>query len=314
MLKNNFIASTSTGLSLALFTALLWGTLPIALASILLSLDGVTITWFRFTFAAIICFFWQIYHGNLAEFTALKQKDWFILTLAGIFLIADYVGFTLTLNYISPIAATVFSQVTPFFLCIGGIIIFKERLSVVQVLCFIFLFIGLIFFFNDSLTTVLSEREMLMIGAVVAILSSLVWVFYALLQKSLLKRLSATNILLYIYALAILLLGPISDLNGFVKLDGYDWLVLLFCALNTVIAYGAFAQSMKHIDTTQVSTIISTIPLFTIALSYCAFLFWPQYFIFKEINILGWVGVFMVVASVLIFNKAGYKKTSLKSE
>jgi drug/metabolite transporter (DMT)-like permease len=308
MLKNNFIASTTTGLSLALFTALLWGMLPIALASILLSLDGVTITWFRFTFAAIVCFFWQLYQGELNEFTQLTTRDWFILNLAGIFLIADYVGFTLTLNYISPIAATVFSQVTPFFLCIGGIIIFKERLSFVQILCFIVLFIGLVFFFNDSLTTVLSEREMLMIGAVVAVLSSLVWVFYALLQKCLLKRLSATNILLYIYALAILLLAPISDLNGFVKLDGYDWLVLLFCALNTVIAYGAFAQSMKHIDTTQVSIIISTIPLFTIALSYGAFLLWPQYFIFKEINVLGWLGVFMVVTSVLIFNKAGNNK------
>jgi len=311
MLKNNFNASKSKGLSLALFTALLWGILPIALASILLSLDGVTITWFRFTFAAVICFLWQLHQGKLNEFKQLTARDWFILTLAAVFLIADYVGFTLTLNYISPIAATVFSQVTPFFLCIGGIIVFKERLNLMQILCFVFLFIGLMFFFNDSLSAVLSEREMLVVGAVVAVLSSLVWVFYALLQKSLLKRLSATNILLYIYVLAILLLGPISDLHGFVKLDGYDWLVLLFCALNTVIAYGAFAQSMKHIDTTQVSTIISTIPLFTIALSYLAFLLWPQYFVFKEINILGWLGILMVVASVLIFNKAGDKREVL---
>jgi len=279
-----------------------------ALAAILASLDGVTITWFRFTIAAVICFIWQSYRGKLNEFAQLTFRDWLILTLAGIFLIADYVGFTLALNYISPISATVFSQVTPFFLCIGGIIVFKERLNFIQILCFACLFIGLLFFFNDSLTAVLTEQEMLVVGAVIAVLSSLIWVFYALLQKSLLNRLSATNILLYIYALAIFLLMPVSDLHSFVKLDSYDWLILLFCALNTVVAYGAFAQSMRHIDTTQVSVIISMIPLFTIALSYLAYLLWPQHFIFDQINVLGWLGIFMVVASVVIFNKSGTKE------
>jgi len=308
MSKNNFIAKPTVGLSLALLTVLLWGILPIALATILLSLDGVTITWFRFSVAALICFLWQLYRGKLNEFMKLTSRDWYILTLAGVFLIADYVGFTLTLNYISPIAATVFSQVTPFFLCIGGIIVFKERLNAIQVGSFICLFIGLMLFFNDSLTTVLIEQKMLIIGAVIAMVSSLVWVFYALLQKSLLKRLSATNILLYIYILAIILLGPLSDLHAFANLDGYDWLILLFCALNTVVAYGAFAQSMKHIETTQVSVLISTIPLFTIALSYGAYLLWPKYIIFDQINSLGWLGVFIVVTSVVIFNKAGSKE------
>jgi drug/metabolite transporter (DMT)-like permease len=307
MLKNNFTTSTSIGLSLALLTVLLWGILPLALVFILNSLDGVSITWFRFTVAAILCFCWQVYRGKLKEFTQLTQKDWTILTLAALFLIADYVGFTFALNYISPIAATIFSQVTPFFLCIGGILFFKERLSFTQVMCFVFLFIGLIFFFNDSLTTVLTNQKMLIIGAAITVLSALIWVFYALLQKRLLKKLSATNILLYIYCLAIVILGPFSDMNSFVQLDVYDWLILVFCALNTVIAYGAFAQSMKHIDTTQVSMIISTIPLFTIALSYLAFIIWPKYFTFDHINLIGWIGILLVVTSVVIFSKARYK-------
>jgi len=308
MLKNNFIASTSTGLYLALLTVLLWSILPIALVATLPVLDGISITWFRFTVAAILCFFWQLYRGKLKEFSQLTKKDWSILTLAGLFLIADYVGFTLALNYISAIAATVFSQVTPFFLCFGGIIFFKERLSLIQVLCFVFLFVGLVFFFNDSLAAVLTNKEMLVTGAVIAVLSSLIWVFYALLQKSLLKRLSATNILLYIYGLAIVILAPFSDIDAFITLDADTWLVLLFCALNTVVAYGAFAQSMKHIDTTQVSMLISTIPLFTIALSYLAFITWPMKFTFDEINLAGWLGIVMVVASVIIFNQAGQNK------
>ncbi len=305
MLKDTFVASKSTGLSLALLTVLLWSILPIALVSILSVLDGISITWFRFTVAAILCFCWQSYRGKLKEFTQLTIKDWSVLTLAGLFLIADYVGFTLALNYISAIAATVFSQVTPFFLCLGGIILFKERLSLIQVLCFVCLFIGLVFFFNDSLTGVLTNTEMLITGAAIAVLSSLIWVFYALLQKSLLKRLSSTNVLLFIYGLAIVILAPFSDIEALSQLDSYDWLVLIFCALNTVIAYGAFAQSMKHIDTTQVSMLISTIPLFTIAMSYIAYMAWPKSFVFDEIDLVGWLGILMVVASVITFNQAG---------
>ena len=308
MLNNNFIVSTSTGLSLALLTVLLWSILPIALVSILSVLDGVSITWFRFSVAAILCFLWQVYRDKLKGFSQLSRKDWSILTLSALFLIGDYVGFTLALNYISPIAATVFSQVTPFFLCLGGILFFKERLSITQVLCFVFLFIGLVCFFNDSLTGMLTNKEKLITGAVLTVLSALIWVFYALLQKSLLKRLSATNILLYIYGLAIIILAPFSDIGAFKTLDGNDWLVLLFCALNTVVAYGAFAQSMKHIDTTQVSMLISTIPLFTIALSYITFITWPMHFTFDEIELIGWLGIFMVVASVIIFNQAGQTK------
>ena len=166
--------------------------------------------------------------------------------------------------------------------------------------------------FNDSLTAVLTNKEMLITGAAIAVLSALIWVFYALLQKSLLKRLSSTNILLFIYSLAIIILAPFSDIGAFFTLDGYDWLILLFCALNTVIAYGAFAQSMKHIDPTQVSMLISTIPLFTIALSYLTFIIWPMYFTFDEIDLIGWLGIFMVVASVIIFNKAGQAKKKCK--
>jgi drug/metabolite transporter (DMT)-like permease len=42
------------GLSLAVVTALLWGTLPLALKVALQQIDGITITWCRFTVSAIV--------------------------------------------------------------------------------------------------------------------------------------------------------------------------------------------------------------------------------------------------------------------
>ncbi len=134
-----FQSNTTTGILLAVLTAFLWGTIPLALVYCLVYLDGVTITWFRFTVAAVVCFIWQLHKDRLKEFSHLNLKEWSILILAGIFLIVDYVAYTMALNYISPVATTIFSQATPFFLCIGGVIVFKERLNLVQVLSFIVL-------------------------------------------------------------------------------------------------------------------------------------------------------------------------------
>ncbi len=302
MNKLTFVSNPTTGVMLAILTAVLWSSVPIALKASLSTLDGITITWFRFTIAAIICFLWQFNRGNLTEFVRLSFRDWIYLTLAGFFLIADYVGYTMALNYISPITVTIFSQIMPFFLCLGGIIVFKERLNLIQSLGFVSLLIGLILFFDDSMTVAIANQSMLIVGAMIAILSALIWVFYALLQKVLLKRLSATNILLFVYLLAIILLGPLSNMNGFTKLDGIDWSILFYCAFNTLIAYGAFAQSMKHIDTTKVSSIIATIPLLTIALSYLGYIIWPEHMTFDSINFLGWLGIVLVVVSVIAVN------------
>ena len=311
MSDSKFVANNTTGVLLILLTATLWAVVPIALVYCLAFLDGVTITWFRFTLAAVLCFLWQIKRKQLNEFANLNKKDWLILFFAGVFLIIDYIGYTIALNYISPITTTIFTQATPFFLCIGGIIFFKERLSVIQVICFVIIFIGLALFFNDSLASAMTEQTSLVIGVIITVLAALTWVFYALLQKCLFNKLSSTNILLFIYILAIITLAPFSDLSQFNKIDSYGWIVLIFCGLNTVVAYGAFTQSMRHIDTTKVSTIIATIPLITIVAAYLAYIIWPNYYKFDQINPIGWLGIILVVGSVVIFNRKGSQSVKL---
>ena len=44
------------GLTLSLTTVFLWGLLPIALKGVLLQMDAVTVTWYRFAVAAIFVF------------------------------------------------------------------------------------------------------------------------------------------------------------------------------------------------------------------------------------------------------------------
>ena len=39
---------------------------------------------------------------------------------------------------------------------------------------------------------------------------------------------------------------------------------MIFCGLNTLIAYGSFAEAMVHIEASKVSTVLALTPLITV--------------------------------------------------
>lgn len=291
-----------SGLIMVSITVLFWGILPIALVFTLSLQDGTTITWFRFVVAAVLCLSYQAAKGRLKEFKTLTLREWAILSAATLFLITDYLLFIYGLNYIDPSAMQVLSQATPLFLALGGILFFKERLSRFQVACFVTLFLGLGMFFNASISNLSFGESDFMTGALIAVSASFVWAIYALLQKRLVRKISSTNILLFVYLVAVIALLPASDLGSFKTLTGIDWVILAFCALNTLVAYYSFSESLNYWPTTHVSSALALIPLATIFASFGAYQLWPDMIPFPELNILGWAGVVLTLVSMILFN------------
>ncbi len=290
------------GLVMVTITVLFWGILPIALVFTLSLQDGTTITWFRFLVAAVLCLSYQAAKGRLNEFRNLSLSDWGILSAATIFLISDYLLYIYGLNYIDPSAMQVFSQATPLFLALGGIFFFKERISKFQAGCFIALFVGLGMFFNASIAKLSFEETGFLTGVLIAVTASFVWAVYALLQKRLVTKISSANILLFIYVVAVITLLPASDLHSFEVLTGTEWLILSFCALNTLVAYYSFSESLNYWPTTHVSSALALVPLATIFASYGASQLWPDMIPFPELNTLGWAGVMLTLLSMILFN------------
>lgn len=73
------------------------------------------------------------------------------------------------------------------------------------------------------------------------------------------------------------------------------WL-LLACCLNTLVAYGAFAEALAHWEASRVSATLALTPLVTfVAVALAAWL-WPDYVHAEDINALGYVGAVTVVA------------------
>lgn len=301
----------SKGLVLISTSVIFWSVLPLALKVTLQSMDGITLTWFRLLFAGLATFGIQYYAGSLNQFRSLSRREWMILLATALLLVANYVVYAISLNYISASESLVFFQLAPFFLSMGGILFFQEKINRWQTMFLLFLFLGLMLFFNDSVIAAANNKDAIWLGALLVVAATMLWSAYALLQKKLSAKISPSNILLFIYATGSVVLFPGAELKVFGTLDPVTWSVLVFCALNSLIAYGAFAEGMRYWNATQAGVALACEPLLAIAATSVAAFFWPAQFVPDPITALGWVGVFLVVSSVVGFNlvqKMGAKK------
>ncbi|BFM49895.1 DMT family transporter [Marinomonas sp. THO17] len=253
------------GLFFSSITVLFWGMLPIALKLSGDFSDPITLTWLRFSVAGIILGLWQWQKGKLGEFKSLSAKDWGRLLAAGSFLIINYTSFAWSLSYILPGSAQLSFQSAPLFLALGGLFFLKEKASWLQWLCFVGIGLGMITFFHPVLGE--SEQTNLLTGFIIVQISASAWSCYALLQKSLFLKLSPSNILLAIYLYATLVMMPFSSPTKLTSLNLEDTLLAAFCCLNTLIAYGAFAQAMRYWKTVQVSASVALTPVMSYILT-----------------------------------------------
>jgi drug/metabolite transporter (DMT)-like permease len=81
-----------------------------------------------------------------------------------------------------------------------------------------------------------------------------------------------------------------------INLNSIEWTALVFCGLNTVIAYGAFAESLQHWEASRVSAILALAPIFTIITMSLAAWLSPGLVTPEHITALGLFGAILVVS------------------
>lgn len=73
-----------------------------------------------------------------------------------------------------------------------------------------------------------------------------------------------------------------------------------FCGLNTLVGYGALAEAiMARWQAAQVSALITLTPLFTLLFSDLLSMAWPDVFARPMLNLIGYLGAFVVVAGAM---------------
>ncbi len=282
------------GLALALATAFFWATLPVALKLALEVVDAVTLTWFRFLIASLVIGGWLAWRGRIGQFRELSRNAWWLLAIAACGLIGNYLGYLFGLGLTSPANAQLLIQLAPLLLAIGGVAIFRERLNHKQWLGYAAVASGLLLFFGEQWQRASGTHYGL--GALLIALAAAAWAGYALAQKQLLRRLDSAAILWFIYLAATALLLPFSAPQQLLKVDAAHWWAIGYCALNTIGAYGCFAEALAHWEASRVSAILALTPILTV-LSVAAFaLLVPGAIAPERIGLLGWIGAGTVVA------------------
>jgi drug/metabolite transporter (DMT)-like permease len=164
----------------------------------------------------------------------------------------------------SPANAEVLIQLSTLLLGFGGLVIFKERYRLYQWIGVSVMTCGYLLFFREQLTNLITAHSTYILGSLLIVLGAMAWAIYALAQKQLLQSLSSPSIMLIIYGGCALLFTPIAKIKSLFILDTFHLLILVFCALNTLIAYGAFAEALEHWEASRVSAVLALAPIVTL--------------------------------------------------
>ena len=231
------------GLALSSLTVVLWGVLPIALTVTLSVLDVRTLTWFRFLLSFLLLAVYLGVRGKLPTLKQFRATSWKLLITAIIFLAANYILFLKGLALTSAANAEVIIQLAPLLMGMGGLLIFRFGYSWRQWSGVGVLTVGLVLFFHEKLTSVITIPTNYLLGTGLVALGAVAWAVYALAQKQLLGTLSSMHIMVIIYGVCAFLFLPFATLKLLFTLNYFHWGTLIFCGLNALIAYGAFAES-----------------------------------------------------------------------
>ncbi len=283
------------GLCLALLTAFLWGILPVKLKQVLQAMDPVTVTWFRLLVSGVLLFIWLASVKRLPSLKVLGGKGRILVALAVFGLVGNYVLYLVGLRLLSPGTTQLMIQTGPILLLLGSIVLFKERFTLGQGIGLFVLLIGFGLFFNERLVELFTSLSDYTAGVLIVFLAAVVWTFYGLSQKQLLTVWNSLQVMMVIYLFCALLITPWAHPMEALQLSSLQGWLLLACCLNTLVAYGAFAEALAHWEASRVSATLALTPLVTLAAVAVAAWLWPGYVQAEEINTLGYVGALLVV-------------------
>ncbi|MFZ7276045.1 DMT family transporter [Avibacterium endocarditidis] len=293
------------GFTFALITAMAWGSLPIALKQVLNVMTPQTIVWYRFIVASSALLLFLGLSKKLPKLSQLNRYYVGLLVFGIIGLSGNFSLFNTALQFIEPSVAQIFIHLSSFAMLICGVIIFKERLGLHQKIGLVILIIGLGLFFNDKLGQ-FTQLNGYLIGVLLSVCAALIWVAYGLAQKLMLRQFTAQQVLLMFYFGCAMVFTPFAQVSQVQGLSGLTLACFIYCCLNTLIGYGAYAEALNRWEVAKVSVVVTLVPLFTIAFSHLLHAIDPQDFSAPDLNNLSYIGAFVVVLGAM-FSAIGHK-------
>jgi drug/metabolite transporter (DMT)-like permease len=297
--------NAALGFGFAATTMVLWGVLPLALKYLLALLDAATITWFRFLFAALALAVVLWRRRALPPVSSFGRSVWVLLLVATLGLAVNYIAYLVGLDWTTPANSQVLIQLAPLLLALGAIVVFGERFTPAQWFGFAVLASGLALFSGSQLRALGSVVDGYLAGVGMLVFAAVTWAGYGLAQKQLLHHLPSQAVMLCIYTGCAVCFSPLAAPSTLAPLGPVAWAVLVFCAANTLVGYGAFAAALEHWEASRVSAVLSVTPLATLGFGALAAWWIPDVVPPEHVSPASLTGAFLVVLGSLFTSLGG---------
>lgn len=259
-------AGNSKGIFYSCAAALMWAILAIALKVSSNTIDSATIVWFRFSLAFVILFLYMLirYPGE----TKILFKPPWMLVVSSIALAWNFFGYMQGVHVTTPVNAQIYIQMGPVLFALGGIFIYKEKITWIHILGFTIVITGYFLFYFEQVGASSGNGPQYLNGVLLILSAGATWAVYAILQKFLVSKYTANQLNLFIFGFCSLLFLPFAKFNSLGNLPVNDWLLLVHHGLNTIFAYGSIALAIKYMEANKVSLIITLNPVVTVLIMF----------------------------------------------
>lgn len=287
------------GLPLSLGAVLMWALLPIMLKGVLSEISPATSAVYRFLVAGVLLLVILSFRNKPSGLGQLLRPRLALATLfAGLMLAGNYLFFAWGVEYIPPSSSQVLIQLAPISLLLGSIVFYKEPFTLRQWFgCSLFA-CGLLLFFHHRLAALIEAPGEYGLGILFVVIAAFTWAGYALVQKRILRHIEAQQLNLVIFFIGALALLPFSSPLD-MDLSPPQWVLLVLCGANTLIAYGCFTAALHHWQATRVSATLTIVPLLALAIIPLVLQIWPGLFVPEELNLVNYIGAVLVVMGSL---------------
>ncbi len=259
---------------------------------------AVSLTFFRFTIAAIVLYF--IIKKKKVNLYINKKDIPRIIVLSVLGMIGYHVLFFTALKYTSSINTSLIAAMNPIITTIMATIFLKEKISKIAVIGIMCSFLGVVLIITNGSFNILRNLDF-NIGDIYMLLAILSFSSYFIVLKGIVSRIEPIILTFYVFLFCSILLFPVMIYEnpmtylGNTSIKG--WGSLLYMSIfASVIAYLVQQVSVKRIGPAKTSLYVNLVPLFSMILAY--------FILGEEISITKIVAGLMIVLGVIITLKS----------
>lgn len=273
---------------------IIWGTIGVFVREI--ELSSIEIAFFRALFGSLFLIMINLIRKDKIDKNILKANLIF-LSLSGIGLGVNWIALFQAMKYTTISNAILSYYFAPVFIVIFSSILFKEKISIKNIICLIGAIIGLFLIMKtDDLETINNFNHIK--GILYGLVGAVIYAIIVILNKYI-KGLSGFQTTLIQLSISAIVLIPVIFGQGSINFNIMNmktWILILTLGIvHTGIAYLLYFSSIKEVKSQSIAILSYLDPIVAILMSFL--------FLGESMNLVQVLGGLLILSTAYISEK-----------